>query len=297
MRRMGREFPWIPGRPHDSVRSALPASMTMDLTTFIRDHPRLFVLTGAGVSTGSGIPGYRDRDARWQRRQPVTHQEFMRSDAARRRYWARSMIGWPVMSNAAPNAAHRALARLEAAGRVAQLVTQNVDGLHQRAGSARVIELHGTIHSVLCVACGATLPRAAMQALLGAANPAYRDQTAGVAPDGDADFERDFEDFAVPPCPACGGLLKPDVVFFGANVPRPLAATAMAALDDADAVLAVGSSLMAYSGYRFCEQAHAAGKPVAAINIGRTRADDLLRFKIEDDCARVLDAVADRIAG
>jgi len=265
------------------------------LDALIRDHPRLFVLTGAGVSTGSGIPGYRDNDARWQRRQPVTHQEFVRSDAVRRRYWARSMAGWPVMANAAPNAAHRALARLEQAGLVAQLVTQNVDGLHQRAGSARVIELHGSIHGVVCMDCGDSTGRAAMQARLAAANPEFNGEAARVAPDGDADLVQDFDAFAVPACAACGGTLKPDVVFFGANVPRPLAASAMDALQSADAVLAIGSSLMAYSGYRFCEQARAAGKPVAAINLGRTRADQLLEFKVEDDCAATLDALADRL--
>lgn len=265
------------------------------LAAFIRDHPHLFILTGAGVSTGSGIPGYRDNEARWQRKRPVTHQEFVRSDAARRRYWARSMVGWPVISNAAPNAAHHALARLERAGLVAQLVTQNVDGLHQRAGSARVIELHGNIHAVICMDCGGTASRGAVQAKLEAANPAFADEPTLVAPDGDADLEQDFDSFAVPACPSCGGMLKPDVVFFGANVPPPLAATAMGALQDADAVLAVGSSLMAYSGYRFCEQAHAAGKSVAAINLGRTRADDLLQLKVEADCAKALDEVADQL--
>ena len=265
------------------------------LAAFVHAHPRLFVLTGAGVSTGSGIPGYRDRDARWQRRQPVTHQDFVRSDAARRRYWARSMAGWPLMANAAPNAAHQALARLELAGRIAQLVTQNVDGLHQRAGSARVIELHGNIHGVVCLDCRAPLRRAVLQARLEAANPAFAGGTARVAPDGDADLEQDCTSFVVPDCPSCGGTLKPDVVFFGANVPRPLAAGALAALEEADAVLAIGSTLMAYSGYRFCEHARAAGRPVAAINLGRTRADALLELKIEEDCAAVLTALAERL--
>ena len=267
----------------------------LSLEAFIRDHPSLFVLTGAGVSTGSGIPGYRDNEARWQRRQPVTHQDFVRSDAVRRRYWARSMAGWPLMANAAPNAAHRALTRLQQGGHVMRLVTQNVDGLHQRAGSADVLELHGNIHAVLCMDCGETLPRTTVQAELVMANPRFADSTALAAPDGDADVERDFDDFAVPACTRCGGTLKPDVVFFGANVPRPLAASAMDALEDADAVLAIGSTLMAYSGYRFCEHAHASGKPIAAINLGRTRADELLTLKVEDDCANALGAVTDSL--
>lgn len=266
------------------------------LDAFVRAHPRLFVLTGAGVSTGSGIPGYRDQEARWQRRQPVTHQDFVRSDAARRRYWARSMAGWPMMANAAPNAAHQALAQLEQAGLIAQLVTQNVDGLHQRAGSARVIELHGNIHGVVCLDCQTPLRRADLQPLLEAANPAFAGGTARVAPDGDADLEQDSTGFAVPGCPSCGGTLKPDVVFFGANVSRPVAATALDALQEANAVLVIGSTLMAYSGYRFCEHAHAAGKPVAAINLGRTRADALLELKIEEDCAAVLTALAERLS-
>ncbi len=265
----------------------------LSLDAFIRDHPRLFVLTGAGVSTGSGIPGYRDSEARWQRSQPVTHQDFLRCDAVRRRYWARSLVGWPLLANASPNVAHRALARLQHGGHVARLVTQNVDGLHQRAGSADVLELHGNIHAVRCLDCGDTVPRATVQEALVSANPGFADSAARIAPDGDADVERDFDAFSVPACAQCSGTLKPDVVFFGANVPRPLAASAMDALDDADAVLTIGSSLMAYSGYRFCEHAHASGKPVAAINVGRTRADALLTLKIEDDCANALGALAD----
>ena len=266
------------------------------LGAYIRDHPRLFVLTGAGVSTRSGIPGYRDAEARWLRKQPVTHQDFVRSDAVRRRYWARSMAGWPLIADASPNAAHRALTRLQQSGRISSLVTQNVDGLHQRAGSAQVLELHGSIHAVICMQCGDSVSRASVQAELETANPAFAESSALAAPDGDAELERDFDSFSIPACAHCGGTLKPDVVFFGANVPRPRAASAMDALHDADAVLAIGSSLMAYSGYRFCEQAHATGKPVAAINLGRTRADELLALKIEDDCANALEAAASSVA-
>jgi NAD-dependent SIR2 family protein deacetylase len=267
------------------------------LTAFVEAHPRLFVLTGAGVSTASGIPGYRDVRGEWQRKQPITHQEFTGSEAARKRYWARSMIGFGVMAHAAPNAAHRALAQLEQTGHIEQLVTQNVDGLHQRAGSAKVIELHGGIGQVVCLDCSAHSPRGALQARLEAANPAYRALPGVAAPDGDADIEAgSFASFLVPACLQCGGMLKPDVVFFGANVPPARKDAAMAALLRADAVLVAGSSLMVHSGYRFCERAHALGKPLAAINLGRTRADTLLDVKVEQDCAGLLTRLAQHCA-
>lgn len=260
-----------------------------DLAAFVRAHQRLFVLTGAGISTGSGIPGYRDDEGRWTRAAPITLQEFMRSTAARRRYWARSLIGWPVIAGSRPNAAHRALAQLQGEGCVYRLVTQNVDGLHQRAGSVDVVELHGSIASVGCLDCGAESPRREVQRVLEAANPVYRHLPAATAPDGDADLDAAaLEGFEVPTCARCGGLLKPSVVFFGENVPRARVASAMRALEEADAMLVVGSSLMVYSGYRFCEHAHRIGKPVAAINLGRTRADHLFNVKVERPCAESL---------
>lgn len=265
------------------------------LTSFVREHPRLFVLTGAGVSTHSGIPGYRDADGCWRRKPPITHQEFARSDAARRRYWARSLVGWPAIAGAAPNAAHDALARLERAGRIASLVTQNVDRLHQRAGSREVIDLHGRLDRVVCLQCAATLERAQVQAAMERANPRFAGRAGSPAPDGDADLDADCAGFETPACADCGGILKPDVVFFGAGVPRPRVAAAFGALSAADAMLVVGSSLMAYSGYRFCERARESGKPIVAINRGRTRADDLLQLKIDQDCVPVLVALADEL--
>jgi NAD-dependent SIR2 family protein deacetylase len=249
---------------------------------------RLLVITGAGISTASGIPGYRDAEGNWQRKPPVTHQEFMGDAAVRRRYWARSMLGWPLMRQARPNPAHAALARLERQGRVGQVVTQNVDGLHHAAGSTRVIELHGRLREVRCMDCGGLHERQAMQDLLARANPAFAAQRATAAPDGDADLDADFDAFQVPACPACGGVLKPDVVFYGDSVPRPRADAAMEAVRGADAVLVAGSTLMVRSGYRLCEAAHGAGIPIFAINIGRTRADALFRAKVEADCGTVL---------
>jgi NAD-dependent SIR2 family protein deacetylase len=268
-----------------------------DLHDFVQRHPRLFVLSGAGISTDSGIPGYRDENGEWKRSPPITLQEFLGSLASRQRYWARSMIGWPVVAQARPNDAHRALARLEAAGHVPTLVTQNVDGLHQRAGSSDVIELHGSIGAVTCLDCGTRHARSAIQQTLEADNPALLDVVAEPAADGDAHLEwHDLGGFRIPACPNCGGQLKPSVVFFGENVPRATVDDATRALEAADAMLVVGSSLMVYSGYRFCVWAQKMGKPIAAINLGRTRADPLLALKVAAPCAETLTALAARLA-
>ena len=259
------------------------------LEDFIAAHRRLFVLTGAGCSTGSGIPDYRDEQGAWKRTPPVTYQAFVGDGIARRRYWARSLVGWPRIAQAQPNAAHRALAALEAQGRCSQLLTQNVDGLHQAAGSRAVIDLHGRLDAVVCLGCGASSSRADVQRRLAEANPAWAGLAAGAAPDGDADLEdRDFATFQVPACDACGGMLKPDVVFFGENVPRARVDAAMAGLAQADGMLVVGSSLMVYSGLRFVHAAVRAQIPVAAVNLGRTRADDLLRFRMAAPCGDAL---------
>jgi NAD-dependent SIR2 family protein deacetylase len=262
------------------------------LREFVAAHPRLFVLTGAGVSTDSGIPDYRDNQGDWKRPQPVTYQAFMGDALTRRRYWARSLVGWRRFSRAHPNAAHLALARLEAAGRVEVLLTQNVDGLHQAAGSHRVIDLHGRLDRVRCMAHGHLVQRAAFQAVLEERNPAWAQLDAGDAPDGDADLEgHDFSRFEVPDCPLCGGLMKPDVVFFGEGVPRERVLAATHGLEQADAVLVAGSSLMVFSGFRFVNAAAKAGKPIAAVNMGRTRADGLFSLKIERPVAETLAAL------
>lgn len=263
------------------------------LRDFIAAHPRLFVLTGAGVSTDSGIPDYRDNQGGWKRPQPVTYQAFMGDEATRRRYWARSLVGWRRFSRAHPNAAHLALSRMEAAGQVEVLLTQNVDGLHQAAGSHHVIDLHGRLDRVRCMAHGHLVQRSAFQAVLEARNPEWALLDAGDAPDGDADLEgQDFSRFDVPACPLCGGLMKPDVVFFGEGVPRERVLAATHGLEQADAVLVAGSSLMVFSGFRFVNAAAKAGKPIAAVNMGRTRADDLFSLKIERPVAETLAAIA-----
>ena len=268
------------------------------LASFLDRHPRLLVLTGAGLSTASGIPDYRDADGAWKRQQPVQFNDFMGSAAVRQRYWARSLVGWRHMDQAQPNGAHRALVRLEQTGRVEKLVTQNVDRLHQRAGSRNVIDLHGRIDQVVCTVCRDEAPRAEFQQRLSALNPDWENLNGQTAPDGDADLDQtDFTDFAVPDCDRCDGTMKPDVVFFGEAVPRPRSQEAMACLEAADALLVVGSSLMVFSGFRFARQAARQAKPIAAVNIGRTRADELLAFKVQLPCDEALTAAVNQVTG
>ena len=259
------------------------------LADFVARHSRLFVLTGAGCSTESGIPDYRDAAGEWKRRPPIMFQTFVADEYARKRYWARSLPGFRRLRTARPNEAHYSLARLECQGRIVQIVTQNVDGLHQAAGSQNVIDLHGRVDTVRCLSCGQRSSREVLQLELERRNPDFASLDAVEAPDGDADLEHAaFDSFDVPACDACGGLLKPDVVFFGENVPAGRVQRAMAPIESCDAMLVVGSSLMVYSGYRFVAAAAEAGKPIAAINLGRTRADDLLSLKVEDRCATAL---------
>ena len=269
---------------------ALPALPAVDaLRAFVERYRRLFVLTGAGCSTDSGIPDYRDLEGGWKRPPPVTFQAFMGDVVTRQRYWARSLVGWQRFSSARPNSCHRALAALEARGQIELLLTQNVDGLHQAAGSRQVIDLHGRLDTVRCMNCTQCSPREELQRRLVAANPGWEALQAGIAPDGDADLDDvDFASFVVVPCVRCGGVLKPDVVYFGENVPPKRVAEAFAHLARAEAMLVVGSSLMVRSGLRFVEAAAHAGLPIAAVNFGVTRADALLTLKLECDCAAAL---------
>ncbi|WP_226704873.1 NAD-dependent protein deacetylase [Microbulbifer elongatus] len=271
------------------VAPAVPAEMAAEqLVDFIRRHPRLTVLTGAGVSTDSGIPDYRDRNGHWKRKPPVDHREFMKSAAIRQRYWGRALIGWPVIRNSAPNPAHFHLAELERRGHIHLLITQNVDRLHQRADSKRVIDLHGRADEICCMDCDYRAMRQLVHDRSYELNPEFRHYTAETAPDGDADLEVDFSRFNVADCPECAGILKPDVVFFGDNVPKTRVQQALDALKNSDGLLVVGSSLMVYSGFRFCRYAKEWGKPIAALNLGRTRADDLLDLKLNAPIADTL---------
>ncbi|HET7307171.1 MAG TPA: NAD-dependent protein deacetylase [Gammaproteobacteria bacterium] len=272
--------------------NATPADPIAELADLVRRSRSLVVLTGAGCSTESGIPDYRDENGAWKHKRPVQFQDFVASDAMRRRYWARSLVGWECIAGAQPNPAHQALAALEAAGHIHGLITQNVDGLHHKAGSRNVIDLHGRLDCVECLDCRAAIPRADFQAELDRLNPGWDALGAEIAPDGDALLENvDFDAFEVPVCRECGGILKPGVVFFGEAIPRERAANALGWLEEADALLVVGSSLMVWSGYRFARRAAERGIPIAAINLGRTRADDKITLRIADRCGTTLTAL------
>lgn len=262
------------------------------LSDFMAVHPKLVVLTGAGISTDSGIPDYRDSNAQWKRKPPVQHHDFMHNLAARQRFWARSLIGWPVMRDAQPNESHFHLVEMEQHGAIELLITQNVDGLHQKAGHQRVIDLHGRSDNVICMSCNHSLSRDAAHALMAAENPSFLGLQATPAPDGDADLEDiDFSTFHVSNCPICDGLLKPNVVFFGDNVPKEHVNDALNALKNADALLVIGSSLMVYSGYRFCKRAKEWNIPIAALSLGKTRADDIISLKLNAPIGKTLSMV------
>jgi NAD-dependent SIR2 family protein deacetylase len=266
-----------------------------ELTAFVTGARSLVVLTGAGCSTASGIPAYRDERGAWQHPRPVLLPEFLQRREVRQRYWARSSVGWRRFAAATPNAAHRHLASLGAAGWLTALVTQNVDRLHQHAGSTAVVDLHGRLDQVACLGCGATVGRAALQVELEALNPDWQPVAVAAGPDGDASIEADYSAFRVPDCRRCGGLLKPAVVFFGESIPAATATAARDAFARADAVLVVGSSLMVYSGYRLVRDAAARSIPVASITRGQTRADEIIGLRIDADCGAALGQLATRL--
>jgi len=269
------------------------AANVEQLAAWLGARSNVTTITGAGVSTESGIPDYRDGDGNWKRSPPVQYRDFVESEAVRRRYWARSFAGWPMFAAARPSAAHVALAQLERAGRIGQIVTQNVDRLHQRAGSRNVIDLHGRLDVVRCLAFNHRFDRDEFQMRLRDANPDWDVAPTRIAPDGDADLEGiDFSKFNVPACEVCGGILKPDVVFYGESVPRETTAAALAAIESAAGVLVAGSSLMVWSSFRLVRAAAARGVEVVAVNRGRTRGDNLFAFKLDRECGAVLAAVA-----
>jgi NAD-dependent SIR2 family protein deacetylase len=258
----------------------------------------VLALTGAGLSTESGIPDYRSPEAlKRGPRRPIHGPEFERSEAVRRRYWARSVLGWDRIRAAQPNAGHHALAALEACGAVARIVTQNVDRLHHKAGSRRVTELHGALAEVICLSCGVLESRDALQARLLAINAGWTAHAATTAPDGDAELSAEaVERFVVAPCAACGGVLKPRVVFFGDSVPRATVDEAFAAVDAADVLLVVGSSLAVFSGYRFLRRAVERGTPVAIVNRGPVRGEEHAAVKVEASTGSTLERLASVLA-
>jgi NAD-dependent SIR2 family protein deacetylase len=255
------------------------------------------VLSGAGLSTESGIPDYRGPSgAALRRHAPMTYQAFVHDPVARRRYWARSHVGWRHIAGATPNAGHRAVATLERLGYVAGTITQNVDGLHTSAGSTRVIDLHGRLDRVRCLGCGATSSRQELDRRLVAANRTWRARATTVNPDGDVDLPEDAADeFVVVDCTECGGTLKPDVVYFGESVPGERVSASFALLESASLLLVLGSSLTVYSGRRFVTRAAASGIPVAIVNDGPTRGDDVAAVKLETPLGRTLEQIVELV--
>lgn len=255
------------------------------------------VLSGAGLSTESGIPDYRGPTGRARRGEPMTFQTFTATAGARQRYWARAQVGWHQICRAAPNAGHRCVAALEGHGIVESVLTQNVDGLHQAAGSTEVLELHGSLHAVRCLDCGARSARAELARRLAAANPGWRPEAYQLHPDGDAVLgDRDVASFRVVGCVGCGGMLAPDVIFFGENVPAPRVQRSYELVSAARVLLVLGSSLTVMSGYRFARRAVELGIPLIIINQGPTRADHLAAFKLELPLGPTLQTLLRRLA-
>ncbi|MFR0355041.1 NAD-dependent protein deacetylase [Streptomyces sediminimaris] len=256
----------------------------------------VLVLSGAGISTESGIPDYRGEGGSLSRHTPMTYQEFTAGAQARRRYWARSHLGRRTFGRARPNAGHRAVAAFGRSGLLSGVITQNVDGLHQAAGSEGVVELHGSLDRVRCLSCGALSPRGELARRLEAANPGFGPVAAGINPDGDADLtDEQVGDFRVLPCTGCGGILKPDVVFFGEAVPPQRVEHCRELVRGAAALLVLGSSLTVMSGLRFVRQAARAGTPVVIVNLDPTRGDQHARTRVALPLGRALTTVAGRL--
>ncbi|MCE9666502.1 NAD-dependent protein deacetylase [Myxococcus stipitatus] len=283
---------------HLSSQPAPDAPPGVDALAALLRGRRAVVLTGAGCSTESGIPDYRGPGTRARARNPIQHREFLQRPEIRARYWARSLLGWPRFAAARPNAAHHALAALERDGRVLGLITQNVDRLHHAAGSNQVIELHGALARVRCLDCGGLEGRDALQQRLLALNPGFAHEVLELRPDGDAELTSEqLSSFQVPACLDCQGTLKPDVVFFGDNVPVPTVARAFSLLEEADALLVVGSSLAIFSGYRFLVRASERHMPIGILNIGECRGVELADVCVEAKAGEVLPALVSALAG
>ncbi|XP_076624121.1 NAD-dependent protein deacylase Sirt4 [Colletes latitarsis] len=280
------DLPFVP-----KCKQAKDAEL-LKLKEFINNHNDICILTGAGISTESGLPDYRSESvglyAKSSRR-PVLYKDFCKSDVIRRRYWARNYVGWPRFSSIKPNNTHKVLKTLEDANKIKCIVTQNVDNLHAKAGSRRVIELHGTAFRVMCLNCDRRICRHLFQDSLDKLNPNIIASSQMIRPDGDVDLSHEqVEGFVVPPCEECGGILKPDIIFFGDNVPRQIVESVKYNVKYSDSLLVLGSTLTTYSGYRIALQANEIGIPIAILNIGETRADSLANIKMEGRCGDVL---------
>lgn len=272
-------------------------SESVDLLMSILESRRPWAaLTGAGVSEASGIPTYRDHHGNWLGSQPIQHAEFIESAEKRRRYWSRSALGWPRVERAKPNATHLNLAKLEQSGILSGVITQNVDRLHQRAGSTRVIDLHGRLDRARCLDCGHVEPRSNIQQWIGTNNDLTVADSLTIRPDGDADLPHSaIEHFSIPPCPTCNGTLMPAVVFFGGTVPQATVDSCYELIDSSEGMLVLGSSLSVYSGFRFCRYVAQQGKPLIILNQGETRADRLCEKRFSDAPFDVLEQCTNRM--
>jgi NAD-dependent SIR2 family protein deacetylase len=283
---------WTPAGP--------PPPRTTELTEVVRvvGAGRVVALSGAGLSTESGIPDYRGASGSLRNHTPMTYQEFRGSAAARQRYWARSFLGWRTIAHARPNVGHVAVAELRARGYLSGVITQNVDGLHQAADTPEVVDLHGSLDRVICLDCGRISGREALDQRLRAANPGFDASAGRINPDGDVELApAAVREFRLVDCAHCGsGVLKPDVVFFGENVPPARVALCARLVDDADALLVLGSSLTVMSGLRFVRRAADAGKPVLIVNQGRTRGDDYASVRVDLPLGKALTELLDRVA-
>ena len=270
-------------------------SETVDsFLAILGSHKPWVALTGAGISSASGIPTYRDHKGTWLGSQPIQHDEFISDPSKRQRYWSRSALGWPRVGAAQPNQSHTALVKLEQAGLLSGVITQNVDRLHQRAGLQRVIDLHGRLDRVKCLDCGHITSREGIQRWIETHNALPNTSSLTLRPDGDADLPADYvDDFNVPHCEVCGGVVMPEVVFFGGTVPRPIVNECYEMIDVSQGMLVVGSSLSVYSGLRFCRYAVDQGKPLIILNQGQTRADDICTHKFSEEPFALMAECAD----
>jgi len=272
------------------------ATRSADLVDVLRDKQAIWVLTGAGISAPSGIPTYRDRHGQWKAGNPIQHNDFIHQESSRQRYWARSMVGFAMTHEARPNAAHEAISSLQKHNLLSQITTQNVDRLHSTAGATDVIDLHGRLDQVICLGCITVSKRANYQPRLLELNPDLTEYVARILPDGDAEVDDyDMSQIRIPPCEQCGGVVMPDVVFFGGTVPKQRIEAAFNSLAEADCMLVVGSSLTVYSGFRFPRWAHQNGLPVYAINQGEMRGAEMFDLILQDSCENALPQVASEL--
>ncbi len=268
--------------------------MNKDLQVLLEQHRPWLVITGAGISAASGIPTYRDASGTWQRSAPIQHREFIQDESKRKRYWARSALGWPAINQAEPNLVHHALVELEQQGLLSGVITQNVDRLHQKAGQQNVIDLHGRLDKVKCLNCNHYEDRDQLQLRILANNPFLNDIQATIGPDGDADVEDTLtQNIQLVDCKQCQGILMPDVVFYGGTIGKQTHQATAEMYARSAGLLILGSSLMVYSSYRFCKQAKQDGKPIAIINRGTTRADALADYKWDQDCESIVSLLSE----